>query len=86
MIDVGGRNPLITIAGGVSALVGVVVTAFALVSVLGGATGAPGSLNAVRQMVEETRMAEAAAREQVAQELARQARLQRKPVALPAEL
>lgn len=62
LIDVGGRHPLITIAGGVSALVGVVVTTLAAVAFIAGASGAPGSLNSIRQMVEaaETQGAEAA--------------------------
>jgi hypothetical protein len=62
LIDVGGRHPLITIAGGVSALVGVVVTTLAVAAFFAGASGTPGSLNAIRQMVEaaETQGAEAA--------------------------
>lgn len=73
LVNIGGRHPLITIAGGVAALVGVVVTALTLAALFAGAVGSPGGLDAIRRMVEEARRAEPAEREEVAQERARRA-------------
>lgn len=52
LIDIGGRSPFITIAGGVATLVGVVVTLLTLVLAFAGAAGSPGILSTIREMVE----------------------------------
>jgi hypothetical protein len=73
LIDIGGRSPLITIAGGVATLVGVVVTILTLALVFVGAVGSPGALNPIRQMVEveEAGGTSAAQRDEAVQERAR---------------